>query len=114
MQDEIITNRAEQYQMNGAFLGIIVGLVGGIILLDGLGGSIIGGVGGLLGGAILGTIVGKLSPRAGRVLMGVIVIVLMAFLVRNIFENLLSPSVPETSFEGIPYEEEYYYQQMNR
>ena len=111
-QEEIITNRAEQYQMNGAFVGIIVGLIGGMILLEGLGGGIAGGVVGLFGGAVLGMVIGKLSPRAGKVLLGAIVLVVVVVLAQNIFENLLSPSVPDTGFEGLPYDEEYY--EMNR
>jgi len=111
MQDEVFVDKTEQLQMNGAFVGLVLGLAGGLVFLGGIGGAISGGVVGLFLGAILGAIVGKIGPGAARVIIGVVVVIILVALVRNTVQwigDLTTPS-SSSSMESIEiYNEEYY------
>jgi len=110
MQDEIFVDKTEQLQMNGAFVGLVLGLAGGLVFLGGIGGAISGGVVGLFLGAILGAIVGRIGPGAARVIIGVVVVIILVALVRNTVQWIGDLTTPSSSgMESIEiYNEEYY------
>jgi len=86
MSEDLLVNKSEQYQMNGAFIGLLLGMAAGLVFLSGLGGAISGGVTGLFLGAIFGTIMSKLGPRTIRFVIGVIIVIIAVALVRNTIE----------------------------
>jgi F0F1-type ATP synthase assembly protein I len=108
MNEEIsIDNKVEQYQMNGAALGLIAGLVVGVVIFGGVGGALAGGVGGLFVGAVLGTIVGKVNRTTGRVLIGMIVLVIVVVLARNILQAInTARTTSQPYYDNIYYEGE--------
>ena len=109
MQEEFfIDNRAEQYQMNGALMGLVIGFISGLIILNGVGGAIAGGVVGLFGGAMLGTVAGKMSPAASRTMIGTILVVLAFIILQNLWQDLSRYFSPVDPAVGPVYDETYY------
>ena len=88
MQEEFVVHHAEQQQMNGAIVGLFIGLASGLILFNGLGGAIIGGVIGLFGGTSLGSLSTRLSRTGGRMLIGGILVILAIFVVQSLASNV--------------------------
>ena len=107
MGEGLSSNKTEQYQMNGALLGLLAGLVVGFVIFGGLGRARAGGVGGLFSGAILGAVVGKLNRTAGKILVGGVVIIILVALGRNLFQGrATSTSEAEPHYDAQYYEGE--------
>ena len=101
MQDEVFVDKSEQFQMNGAFVGLVLGVAGGLVLLGGIGGAISGGVIGLFLGAILGTIMGRLSPGVTRAVIGIVVVIILLALVRNTIRWFGDITAADEEFETL-------------
>lgn len=109
MHDKITIGQTEQYQMNGALIGLLIGMGSGLFIFGGIGGIIMGGVFGLFGGTLLGTTTTKLNHTTGRLLVGVILAVLAFFVVRNIAQDVSSIfSSSATDSINAPYDGSYY------
>lgn len=94
MQEEISADKIEQYQMNGALVGLILGLIGGLVFM-GFGGAISTGVAGLFVGALLGSVIGRLNQRGAKFIIGVIVVVITFALVRNTIRWVQTATAPD-------------------
>jgi O-antigen ligase len=89
-----------QSQINGAFVGLILGIISGAVYA-GIGGAIAGGVFGLFLGGLVGSVLMRFGRRTATVVTVGLVLIIVIFIVQNIFQSVRSrtagPTAPRDS-----------------
>jgi hypothetical protein len=87
MVQETRPQGTDRYQLNGASVGLLLGLVGGAVFA-GFGGAIAGGVAGLFFGGIIATGLARLKGPVARIVVGLIVAIFAILVAQSLFSNL--------------------------